>query len=226
VWSAIFTWAEREFDGVGNLMGVACWIRTRIDERKKVIVSKGDNLEKHEGKRVCKVNGVPYPRLEVGDFYIKKDCKHLRNQALWSACQSAPTVIQQVIRGCQAETNIKEVQFSTLFQVLCNGRPMVDYCKTQHLLRHLNVKNLPKKHWCKTSGWEMSEHIESMVLHALKTLLKGSRILSLSVDEVTAIDMTCWISVHVHIMEGWERVPHLLHISYVSEPDTADHLIE
>jgi hypothetical protein len=71
----------------------------------------------------------------------------------------------------------------------------------------------------------MSEHIEGVVLHALKKLLKGSTILSLSADKVTAIDMT-WISVHVHIMEGWERVPHLLHISYVSEPDTADHLIE
>jgi hypothetical protein len=66
----------------------------------------------------------------------------------------------------------------------------------------MNVKNLPKKHWCETSGWEMSEYIEGVVLHALKTLLKGSRILSLSADEVIAIDMTCWISVHVHIMEG------------------------
>jgi hypothetical protein len=144
---------------------------------------------------------------------------------LWSARQSAPTVIQQVIRGCQAETNRKRVQFSIIFQVLCNGCPMVDYCETQHLLRHLNVKNLPKKHWYETSRWEMSEHIEGVVLHALKTLLKGSSILSLF-DEVTAIDMTCWISVHVHIMEGWERVPHLLHISYVSEPGIADHLTE
>jgi hypothetical protein len=56
----------------------------------------------------------------------------------------------------------------------------------------------------------MSEHIECVVLHALKKLQKGCRILSLSANENTAIDMTCWISVLVHIMEGWKRVPHLL----------------
>jgi hypothetical protein len=72
----------------------------------------------------------------------------------------------------------------------------------------------------------MSEHIESMVLHALKNILKNSRILSLLADEVTAIDMTCWISVHVHVMRGWKRVAHLLHISYISEPGIADHLTE
>jgi hypothetical protein len=130
VWRAKFTWAEGEINGTGNLTGVACWICTRINGRKKVIVSKGDILGKHEGKRVCKVDGVPYPGLEVGNFYIKKDCKYLRNQALWSARQSAPMVIQQVICNCQAETNRKGVQFSTLSQVLYNGRPMVDYCET------------------------------------------------------------------------------------------------
>jgi hypothetical protein len=36
--------------------------------------------------------------------------------------------------------------------------------------------------------------------------------------------MTCWMSVHVHIMERWEIVLHLLHISYVSELGIADHL--
>ena len=57
-------------------------------------------------------------------------------------------------------------------------------------------------------------------------LLKGSRILSLSVDEITAIYMTCWISIHVCIMERWERLPPLLHISYVLELGTTDHLNE
>ena len=95
-----FTWAKGKFDGAGNLMGVACLIYIRIDGMKKVIVSKGDNLEKHEGKRVCKLDGVSYHGLEVGDFYTKKDRKYLRNQALWCVRQSAPTVIQQVICNC------------------------------------------------------------------------------------------------------------------------------
>ena len=44
--------------------------------------------------------------------------------------------------------------------------------------------------------------------------------------QVTAIDMMCWVSVHVHIMEGWERLPHLLHISYISELGIDNHLTE
>jgi hypothetical protein len=226
VWSARFTWAEGEFDSFGNLTVVVCVICRKIEGRKKIIVSKGDNLETHEEKRLCVQAGIPYPDLEVGDIFMKKDYKHLKNQELWSARQNVPTVYKQLLCGLHGENTRKGVQFSTLFQILSHGHPMVDYCESQHLLRYLNVKNVPKKHWCETSGWEMSEHIEVVVLDALRKLIRNYTIFSLSVDEVITIDMTYWVSVHVHIMEGWERVPHLLHISYVSEPGTADHLTE
>jgi hypothetical protein len=72
----------------------------------------------------------------------------------------------------------------------------------------------------------MSEHIEFVVLDALRKLVRGCMIFFLSADEVTAIDMTCWVSMHVYIMEVWERVPHFLHISYVLELGTLDHLTE
>jgi hypothetical protein len=72
VWSAKFTWAKGEFDSFRNLMGMLCVICSKIDGKKKVIVSKGDNLEKHEGKRVCMEASVPYLDLEVGDIFTKK----------------------------------------------------------------------------------------------------------------------------------------------------------
>jgi hypothetical protein len=52
VWSARFTWVKGEFDSSGNLTSVVCMICSKIEGRKKVIISKGDNLEKHEGKRL------------------------------------------------------------------------------------------------------------------------------------------------------------------------------
>jgi hypothetical protein len=116
---------------------------TKVDGRKKVIVTMGYNLEKHEGKKICDKDGVPYPRLEIGNVYIKKDCKHLKNQALWIARHSAP---RQVLRGLHGKTNKKGIQFSTSFQVLSNGCPMVDYCESQHLLKHPDVKMVPRKH--------------------------------------------------------------------------------
>jgi hypothetical protein len=201
-------------------------ICTKVDGRKKVIVSKGDNLKKHEEKRVCEEAGISYLNLEVGNIFTKRNYKQLKNQVRWSACQHAPMVYQQLLHGLQGDNTRKGVQFSTLFQVLSHGRPMANYSESQHLLRYLNVKNIPRKHWCETSGWKMSEHIEFVVLNALRNLVRDCRILSLLADEVTAIDMTCWVSVHVHIIEGWKRVPHLFHISYISEPGTADHLID
>jgi len=41
---------------------------------------------------------------------------------------------------------------------------------------------------------------------------------------VTAVDNTCWIGVHVYAMDNWKRVLHLLHLSYMSEGGTTDHL--
>jgi len=43
-----------------------------------VMVPKADNLEKHEGKRTCKEDGIPLPGLKKGDTFMKQDCKHLK----------------------------------------------------------------------------------------------------------------------------------------------------
>ena len=152
VWSVRFTWAEGEFDNFGNLTSVVCVIYSKIEGRKKIIVSKGNNLKKHEGKRLCVHVGVPNLDLEVGDIFTKKDYKYLKNQELWSARQNAPTVYKQLLHSLHSKNMRKGIQFSTLFQILSHGHPMVDYCESQHLLRYLNVKNVPKKHWYKTVG--------------------------------------------------------------------------
>ena len=92
------------------------------------------------------------------------------------------------------------------------------------------MKNVPQKHWSETSGWEMSEHLHASVLATLKEVVQSARIISISADEVTAIDNTSWLSVHVYTMNSWERISHLLHLSCVSDGDgdggTADSLTD
>jgi hypothetical protein len=88
---------------------------------------------------------------------------------------------------------------------------MYDYEREQYLLRHLKVKNVPRKHWSETSGWEMGEHVHGCVLAALKAVLQSAKIISISADEVTAVDNTCWVGVHIYVVQSWERMPHLLH---------------
>jgi len=71
----------------------------------------------------------------------------------------------------------------------------------------------------------MSEHLHAIVLLALKVVVQSMWIISISANEVTAIDNTSWLGVHVYAIDSWERVLHLLHLSYVSDGGTTKHLI-
>ncbi len=130
----------------------------------------------------------------------------------------------QLVEGLQGENKRKGVQFSTLFELLRHGRPMCDYERTMTLFLHLKVKNVPKKHWSETSGWEMSEHMHGCVLSALKSAVQSAFYIAISADEVTAVDNTGWIGVHVYTVERWEMIPHLLHLSLLGEDGGTDHL--
>jgi hypothetical protein len=70
----------------------------------------------------------------------------------------------------------------------------------------------------------MAEHLHACVLVALKVVIQSARIISISADEVTAVDNTSWVGVHVYAMRSWERMPYLLHLSSGSESSTSDHL--
>ena len=225
VWACRFTWADGEFDAAGNLTGVVCKICSSVSGRKKIIVPKGDNLEKHEGKRSCMFDGEPLSHLKKGETYIKKDCKHLQFTKVWAGRRLNGTVADQLLAGFEGEASRKVVQFSTLFHVLSSGRPMCDYERQQHLLRHVKVKRVPKRHWSKTSGSEMSEYLHASVMSALKVIVQSARFVSISADEVTTVDNTSWIGVHVYAVNSWERVPYLLHLS-LSDCGTVDHVTD
>lgn len=55
-------------------------------------------------------------------------------------------------------------------------------------------------------------------------LLLAARIVSISVDKVIAVDNSSWLSVHIYAMDSWKRVPHLLHLSCVTDCGTTDEL--
>ena len=222
MWAAKFTWAEGQFDANRDLKGVVCQSYSVVSKRQKVIVPKGDKLEKHEGKRRCKEDGVPFPHLKKRETFTKLDCKHTQFCKVWVG-RSRGIVADELVDGFQGNLKRKGIQFSTLFQVLSHGRPMCDYERELYLLQHLKIKNLPMKHWCENSGWEMSEHIHATVLSALKAIVQFARIVSISADEVTTVDNMSWLGVHVYVMDDWERVPHLLHLLSVFDGN-ANHL--
>jgi len=74
------------------LFGVICLSCIAITGRKKILVPKVDNLEKHEGKWTCWKEGVPFAYLKKGETFLKFNYKHAKNTKLWAAKKHANTI--------------------------------------------------------------------------------------------------------------------------------------
>jgi len=138
----------------------------------------------------------------------------------------ADTIADQLVSGLEGEASKKGVQFATLFQVLSSGCPMCDYKWQQYLLQHLKVKNVPQKHWSETSGWKMNEYLHSSIMVALRVAVQSMRYVSISTDEVIAMDNMSWVEVHIYVVESWKRILYLLHLSCIANCGTTDHLTD
>lgn len=57
----------------------------------------------------------------------------------------------------QNEFAKKKVQFATFFQILSDGRPLVEYESCHELYDFLNVPNNPQKHGANCTGWGLVE---------------------------------------------------------------------
>jgi hypothetical protein len=64
--------------------------------------------------------------VKKGEWYMAKDSKHKKNMALFNA-RAPDTVLQQLNQSNRLEREKKKVQFATLFQILKDGRPMLEY---------------------------------------------------------------------------------------------------
>ena len=67
---------------------------------------------------------------------------------------------------------------------------MIDYERSQCLLKFFRVKNMLFKHWSKITNWKMTEHLHLIVLRRLTKVVQSTRIISISANEVIVIDYT------------------------------------
>ena len=61
---------------------------------------------------------------------------------------------------------------------------------------------MPRKYWSETSGWEMSGHLHGCILDALKAVIQSAKYISITTNEVTAVDNTAWVGIHVYAMKS------------------------
>lgn len=138
-------------------------------------------------------------RAKKGDYYIAKDCRHMKNMHLHIARQPK-TILEQVIMSRnRVGKEKKEVQFTSPFYILTSGRPLLEYESQAKLYNFLQVPNTPQKHWSNSNGWVMAELISVMydeVKDAIKKEISYARFIAMSADEVTTVDNSSWILVH------------------------------
>lgn len=69
-----------------------------------------------------------------------------------------PTNVLEQLNKCNTiESRMKRVQFATLFQLLSDGRPMVEFAPGLQVFEYLDVLD----HWTDGVGWLMVEHMFS-----------------------------------------------------------------
>jgi hypothetical protein len=62
----------------------------------------------------------------------------------------------------------KCIQFTLIFHLFSQGKPIMEYEEMQSLFVFLKVLNNPFKHWSDYVGWEIVESLHHIVLIAIK----------------------------------------------------------
>lgn len=185
-----FVQEEGKFDSNDHLTSIICLSCMTIIGRRKVIVLKFDNLEKHEGKCMCLEDGKPLQHLKKGSTFYKDDCKHTQNCKLWASYMLRLIVVEQLVANEEGKYKKKGVHFSSFFNLFFHGHPMFVFESQQCLFKHLKLRNLPQKHWLRSIGQEMNKHLHLLILTTLKCLVQSRHFISINTNEVIAIDST------------------------------------
>jgi hypothetical protein len=144
-WQAKLPWAEGVFTEDGRLHMVKCRPCTAVEGVPKLLATKFDTLLKHEGKRHA-IKDQALKNIKKGDVYMAKECKHQRNNAIYSARQ--PCIVLQQLNsiGTSLKRQKKHVQFTLLFHLLTHGRLMLQYEQMELLFSFLKVPCFPRTH--------------------------------------------------------------------------------
>jgi hypothetical protein len=78
---------------------------------------------------------------------------------------------------------------------------MIDYKNLKDLFHLLKVKSVSKKHWFDTLGWGMAKVMHIVLLEATKVAFVVALFIAVSANEVTMIDNTQWLSIHLYVVQ-------------------------
>jgi hypothetical protein len=76
------------------------------------------------------------PGVPKGTFYYAKDSQHAKNELLYVS-RSGESVLDRVMQGMAHEGLKKVIQFATVFYLLQEGKPMLEYESMKGFLQFL-----------------------------------------------------------------------------------------
>ena len=82
----------------------------------------------------------------------------------------------------------------------------------------LCVPHFSTSHWSVTSGWELAEALDSVLMDKTKELVRAARFVALSLDEAVGIDKKSRLCLHLYVMQDWSRAPLLIDVSVLRQP--------
>jgi hypothetical protein len=139
------------------------------------------------------------PNVDVSFHYFNKNLAHTKkiNKLFTTKWLSILYWLQIDV----LEHKLKNVQFISIYPLLNHGHPMIDYEHMQDLFQMLKVKFVSKKHWFDMLSWAMVEFMHKLLLEATKATFVFATFIVINENEVTTIDNTQWLSIHLYAVE-------------------------
>jgi hypothetical protein len=219
-WAAKLSWAELFRGADGLYEYIKCTMCSTISGKPKIMAPKWDTLSKHSGKRKATKNLDN--SVKKKQWYIAKNCKHLRFERIFAA-RSTMTVAQQLalMKGERAR---KRQQLATVLYLLQEGRPMLEYPTLKPLFTFLGVPTIARRHWSDGAGWELVDCLYHQVQMKTKEVMEMAQFFSITCNEVTTLNTQSWISIYGYVCQDWTRKPMLLSLERIMEGTGSNNL--
>ena len=193
---------------------------------------KYDTIEKHYGKAYVKIvdeDGTVRKKQIIKD---ETKCFHKKYEIEYNKMmeekkiedQIGGTITMQYRKVKENTLATKCLQFAIVFYLLKQGRPITDFYDHKTLFELAGVQHLPCTHCSDKSGWEIAKCLALVEKEDLVESVKKSRFISLSIDEVTVVDSTSWVCIHVYTFIEHCRKPHLLTVHRMKEACNSENL--
>ncbi len=94
------------------------------------------------------------PRQKLGEYYTSFDTQHARNSYIYGNTR-LDLVINQVLNVKKVQKERKHLQFVTMFHLLIQSKPLIDYKCMQEFFSFLKVERMLKMHQVDSNKWGM-----------------------------------------------------------------------